>query len=250
MRAFETWSSRTRLTPGFFLPEAAGAWDVILDFQETSGLPGHLAEIGVWMGKSAALLALHARPDERLVLIDQGFPGQTRELMDSLAPRKSLVYLEQRSSRPVPLPESSTWPRSFRFIHIDGEHTGEAVNNDLRLASLWLSDAGAICLDDFFNPMYPQLTSAVFEFLATHRHELTLFLCGHNKGYLCRPTASHLYLGLVRSRLVKDLAERGIREVTVFKTTQASDLNCFGIAARFKDLDYYGLDEDPGLLPA
>lgn len=250
MRAFEKWNERTGSTPGFFYTEAAGAWDVILSYQEDSGLPGHLAEIGVYMGKSASLLALHARPKEQLVLVDLGFPSETRELLESLAPKGALVYLEQRSSQAIRVPVASAWPRSFRFIHIDGEHTGEAVINDLRLACAWLGDSGIICLDDFFNPMYPQLTAAVFEFLAAHRHELTLVLCGHNKGYLCRPTASHLYLGLIRSRLVKELAERGLREVTVFKTTQASDLNCFGIAARFRDLDYYGLDSDPSQLPA
>jgi hypothetical protein len=250
MRAFEDWSGRTGATPGFFQAEAAGAWDVILDFQETRGLAGHCAEIGVWMGKSASMLALHARPQEHLVLVDPRIPTETRELLRSCAPSASMVFLEQLSSQPISAPESSGWPRAFRFVHIDGEHTGEALVNDLRLASQWLGNAGVICVDDFFNPMYPQLTAALFEHLAGHRHELTLFLCGHNKGYLCRPTVSHLYLGLIRSHLVKALAERGLLGVTVFKTTQASDLNCYGIGPRFKDLDYYGLDSDPSQLPA
>ena len=250
MRTIEKWTERTGATPGYFMREAACTWDVFLEFQESTSMPGHLAEIGVFRGKSASLLALHARRDDNLVLIDLKFPRETRALLDSLAPPNTLVYLEQRSSRAITAPKSEAWPHAFRFVHIDGEHTGEAVINDLRLASLWLGDAGVICVDDFFSPMYPQLTAAVFEYLSTHRHELTLFLCGHNKGYLCRPTVSHLYMDLIRSRLVKDLAKRGVSDITVFKTTQASDLNCFGIGARFKDRDYYGTDADPGLLPA
>jgi len=249
MRAFERWSERIASTPGYFVMEAAGAWDVILDAQEAGGMAGHLGEIGVYMGKSASMLALHARSGEELVLVDLSFPREARDLLGELAPRNAAVFLERPSATVAAMPESAARARAFRFIHIDGEHTGEALVNDLRLASQWLGAAGVICLDDFFNPMYPQLTAAVFDYLGHHRHELTLFLCGHNKGYLCRPTASHVYLELIRSRLVKELADRGLRQVTVFKTTQASDLNCYGIGARFNDLDYYGLDADPGQLP-
>jgi hypothetical protein len=249
MRAYEQWTKRADAVPGYFITEAAGAWDAFLDFQETSAIPGHLAEIGVWKGKSASLLALHLGAKDRLALIDLGFPQDVRARLEGFAPKGSLIYVEQRSSRPLPAALASSWPRTVRFFHIDGEHTGEAVINDLRMASDWLSDTGLICLDDFFNPMYPQLTAAVFEYLAAHRHELTLVLCGHNKGYLCRPTASHLYLGFIRSKLVKELGERNLKNITVFKTTQASDMNCFGIGARFKDLDYYGLDQDPSQIP-
>jgi hypothetical protein len=249
MRAIETWRTGADAIPGYFITEAAGAWDAFLDFQETSAIPGNLVEIGVWKGKSASLLALHLRAEDKLVLIDLGFPADVRARLDAIAPKNGLIYIEQRSSRPLPAALASSWPRSVRFFHIDGEHTGEAVINDLRLASLWLSDTGLICLDDFFNPMYPQLTAAVFEYLAVHRHELALVLVGHNKGYLCRPTASHLDRRFIRIRLVQALAERGFRDITAFKTTQASDMNCFGIGARFKDLDYYGLDQDPGQMP-
>ena len=104
-------------------------------------------------------------------------------------------------------------------------------------------------MDDFFNPAYPQVTAATFQYLLANPFGLTLFLCGHNKGYLCRPTAAQAYLQMIAARLSKDLAARGFRDLTVFKTTQPSDMNCFGVQGRFRNMDYYGLDSDPTKLP-
>ena len=44
-------------------------------------------------------------------------------------------------------------------------HRASTVANDLALANELLSDYGVICLDDYLNPMYPQLTiEAVSDF--------------------------------------------------------------------------------------
>ena len=61
-------------------------------------------------------------------------------------------------------PELMQHRRSFRWIHIDGEHTGQAVGNDLAIAHELLADDGIICIDDFFNPAYAQVSAASFPF--------------------------------------------------------------------------------------
>ncbi len=249
MDRFRRWQELTRATEGFFLPEAAAVWDVLLDLQEANGISGALGEIGVLRGKSASLLALHAAEKEQLYLVDIWDPREARPLLERVVPPGRITFFQGRSSRLVARLGEIAHLRQFRWFHIDGEHTGEAVVNDLHLANLALHDEGIVCLDDFFSPMYPQLTAAAFHFLASHRHELTLFLCGHNKGYLCRPTAAPRYQRMIGSTLVAELARRGVGGVTVFKTTPSSDMNCFGIGPRWRDYDYYGMDADPSVLP-
>jgi hypothetical protein len=248
MGRYQQWLDLTGGIEGFLSAESAAAWDVLLDVQEMHGISGALGEIGVAHGKSAALLALHVGATEHLYLADTAEYPETRFLQRVL-PREQTTFLIGRSSGLPAMVGRIQHLGRFRWIHIDGEHTGEAVANDLRLATFALHDRGVICLDDFFSPRYPQLTAATFHFLAAHPHELTLFLCGHNKGYLCRPTAAPLYLETIRSSLVAGLSQRGVRDVTVFKTTPSSDMNCFGIMPRWKDFDLYGMDANPDVLP-
>lgn len=230
------------------MPHAAAAWDALLEFQ-ASRVTGALGEIGVYRGKSAALLALHTRKEEHLYLVDICDPEEPMRVVARVVPRSQVSFLVGRSSSLPALSARIHHLRRFRWIHIDGEHTGEALVNDLQLAAFALHDEGVICIDDFFNPMYPQLTAATFEFVASHRHEVCMFLCGHNKGYLCRPVAASRYLDFVGSNLVRELGARGIRDVTLFKTTSASDLNCFGIGPRWANRDFHGPDGSPDVLP-
>lgn len=243
------WRDLTANVTGYFMDESAAVWDVLLEFQGRIGQRGGIAEIGVFEGKSAALLAVHLQEGEQLTLIDLGFTEATKQMLKGAGGPERAEFLATPSAALWGSATATAKARSCRWIHIDGGHTGEEVTGDLRLASLWMQPSGVIVLDDFMNPSYPQVTAAVFHFLSTHPFELTLFLCGHNKGYLCGPTFAHLYLELIRKDLFRELAARGIKNVTIFKTTQASDMNCFGIGARFKDHDYYGLDANPSILP-
>jgi len=249
LRRFRRWRELTAATEGWFSPEAAATWDALLCFQERRRQSGWLGEIGVYMGKSASLLALHRDREQLLGLIDIDFPRDARALLDPLAPAERVSYLEERSSRLDGDPRVAGWMHRFRWFHIDGEHTGQALTNDLRLALRWLDDHGIACIDDFFSPMYPQLTQAVFRFVDAHPHELTPFLVGYNKCYLCRPLAAREYMEMIRTELVPALADRGHREITVFKTTEASDMNCFGMGARFQGFACRGPDWDPTRVP-
>ena len=119
------------------------------------------------------------------------------------------------------------------------------MTNDLRLAGRLLADNGIICVDDFFNPRYPQLTYAVTEFLLKKRSSFKMFLCGFNKGYICRARYEQKFLHLVRTGLADGLHSRGFSDFTIFKTDLAGPCNSFGIGPRWQEYTYYGLDEDP-----
>ena len=232
---------------GFFTHEQAVLWDCLLSFQASENLTGDMLEIGVYKGRSALLSALHLNPKEEFVLID-GTPF-IHEAEKSLNPilSKRGVWINKMSFEVA----SNDLKRAggFRWIHIDGEHTGRAVTHDLGTTEPHLADSGILVLDDFFSPMYPQLTEAVYAWLASHRFRLSMFLCGWNKAYLCRPQSAPFYRKFIVQNLADELHQRDIHNFTITKTAAIEETSAFGICPRLRDQDYYGLDSSPQTLP-
>jgi Methyltransferase domain len=246
---FAQWWAQHCDLPGWFGLEAAATCDVLLDWQcSTLDAHGHLAEIGVYRGRSASLLATRARANEELYLVDVSRDAATEEMLARIVSRERVHFFGGRSSRLAAEPGLRAAERSCRWVNVDGEHTGEAMWNDLDLAARWLDDRGVICVDDFFQPMYPQVTAATFDYLDRHKYALTLFLVGFYKAFICRPVFATRYLDAIRHGLAEAMAARGV-EVTVTKTTEPSDMNCFGVIARSEDMAYRGLDWDKTRLP-
>jgi predicted O-methyltransferase YrrM len=232
--------------PGFTAPESMCIWDFLLEFQSRNWPPASLLEIGVYYGHSAVMLALHCKGAETLLLVDPSdYVDEARKVLTGFnALRFEIVKARSSDSQSWAL--TSQYRHALRWIHVDGDHKAEAVWNDLSLANCLLADTGIICVDDFFNPGYPQLTYTVCRFLEENRAQLQLFLCGYNKGYLARPNAIRKYLDAVRQDLAREITARGFADFTIFKTDSANMVNAFGIVkGRWKDLEYYGLDEDP-----
>jgi predicted O-methyltransferase YrrM len=234
--------------PGFSHPESFGIWDFFLDLQREWRIGGDLMEIGVYYGKSAALMAMHTQKEEEIFLVDPSDAvHQARATVESIK-REKVTVLTYKSSDPRVWNLATTRARTLRWIHIDGDHKAETVQNDILLAMTLLNDDGIICVDDFFNSRYPGLTYAVCIFLEQHRNELQMFLCGFNKAYLVRPTQLHRHLQAVRNKLGTGLATRGFNNFTIYKTDLPGAINCFGIREQWEKYVYFGLDENPSLI--
>jgi predicted O-methyltransferase YrrM len=230
--------------PGWFYPESAAIWDTLLSYQTASNIYGNLLEIGVFQGKSAAMAALHRQGEETCILVDPLPLKGARQRIESVLPEAKCEYIQEMSQH---LPRHAfvrDAARDFRWIHIDGEHSAQAMQNDLAIAESLLSDRGILVIDDFFSASYPQITQAVFRFMDVNPSRLMLFLCGYNKGYLCRPRAAREYLVFLKHALYINMANRGIKHITVCKTSEPSDMNTFGIIERYVDRDYRGPDWD------
>lgn len=233
--------------PGWFRLPAIALWDSLLTFQSTNGVRGNFLEIGVWKGRSALLSALHSAEGEECVHVDLLPSEEARANLKRV--RQSGLHFFNTTSRtlaPEILPGSGA--PGYRWIHIDGEHTGIAVEKDLTLASSLLGPRGIIVVDDFFSHEYPQITFAVIEHLKAHPKTLMMFLCGYSKAYLCHPSDGVWLLQYVAERLAADLEERGAPPFTLFKTTDPLDLNAFGIGPRSDGLLFRGPDDDKALL--
>jgi predicted O-methyltransferase YrrM len=244
-RFFERYLRQYADVPGFVIPESLATWHCLLRFQRERGLAAPLMEIGVFYGKSATLLALHSTLEEEIYLVDFSEPVRSASKLLKSIRRDGIKVFENRSSDRAVWNLAATHPRIFRWIHVDGDHKGQTVQNDLLLANQLLSDDGIICVDDFMSPRYPQLTYVVCTFLEQHRAELQMFLCGFNKTYLVRPNALAAHLGFVKEQLGEQLGTLGFKDLTIYKTDYPGVLNCFGMGSRWADYLYYGLDEDP-----
>lgn len=220
------------------------AWDTLLSFQANNKIKGNLLEIGVQFGKSATLSALHAADDEISVYCDIWLQKDAIETIKK-ARRQNNIFLNMNSTHIDPIRDFPAHDYKYRWIHIDGAHTGTGFINDLIIADRCLSDDGVVVVDDFFSVEYPQITEAYFRYVNNNPFRFHLFLCGANKGYIARPTAVRKYLEFVKDNFYDEFCALNFKEIRVMKTTMPDDLNCFGFGPSFKaNIGYQGPDWD------
>ena len=71
----------------------------------------------------------------------------------------------------------------FQLIHVDGEHSENAVANDLNHAFSFWDFSGVIIIDDFFSNTHPGVTNSALNFIKMNR--LKAFLLTDKKIYIC-----------------------------------------------------------------
>jgi predicted O-methyltransferase YrrM len=157
---------------------SVAVWTFLLEWQRGVGVKGDMLEVGVWYGHGAALLAQHRADDERIVLVDKFMPQSTFEenlkATSSLQDADVLFYNDcsLRLNRQQALVAHRD---TGRFVHIDGEHSFEAVVSDLDLCAPLLVENGILSIDDFFMFASPSITEAVFYWLERNRDKLVMF---------------------------------------------------------------------------
>ncbi len=247
LTAFDRYKNEFATLKGHFSDGAMVTWDILLSRQVTEAVAGDLLEIGVFSGKSATLIALHARATETVVLVDPILQREAIDAVEIIHPTHNILIRD--ISQNIRNHDAIAGRQGrYRWIHIDGEHSGPAVTNDLEIAETLLAPRGIISVDDFFTPAYPQVTAAVFAFLATRRQRLQLFLCGYTKGYICRREDASEMLAFLRDK-AKDEYDRRNFAVTIWKTSYPADLNCFGVTPRRRNMAYRGPDWEPDTIP-
>ena len=229
--------------PGFFLDDAMFAWDFLLESQTRAGVHGDFFEIGVYKGRSAVLGALYLRPEDWCVLLDIGPVPEAAAMIESFHPRNN-QYICCNSTTARGDARVGEHFRRCRWVHVDGDHKGMSVANDLALAADLLHENGIICVDDFFSFRYPQLTMATYKFLFDRQPDFQMFFAGSNKAYICRSSAFRQYDDTLRHHLPAALDRRGL-DLQINRSSYAGDGGCFTIAFRFGDRKVLGLDEDP-----
>ncbi|HEX8166858.1 MAG TPA: class I SAM-dependent methyltransferase [Beijerinckiaceae bacterium] len=192
---------------GGLTPHSLGTWDVLFDAQATRGVSGSFLEIGVWTGIGLSAMGMRAAPDEKIAGIDLYIQrDKVRDNYEALTGRsfETLRFFERSSLAVRKAGTLQAEHGSFRWIHIDGEHSFDAVCNDLEFAMDLMKDEGIVVVDDFFNLGSAGITEAVYFMLGRHPHRLRMFLAGMNKAYLASPR----HFGFYRSYCINHLSDR------------------------------------------
>jgi Methyltransferase domain len=217
---------------GMMLAESVAIWHAILQTQHSSWSwvsqrPGPYLEIGTFKGKSASILAHYALAyGNGVAVVDPVLGDDVKFRLKEIYP--AIVFHEFRSEY---LRISEFYRQCFRscaFIHIDGMHTFSAISEDLRLSEDLLGYFGVVCIDDFHSNLYPQIPAAVYRHLYSGNSDLSLFLVGFNKAYLCRNEGKRFFHACVRDNFVQQLSIIG-HNFTLVKTDRHDLFDAFAL---------------------
>src|SRR5580704_13176347 len=140
MKCFDEYMKHFSNVDGWFQTPAIAIWDSLLSYQQEQRISGNLLEIGVWKGKSAGLAAMHCEAGDVCVFVDALPLDEAKASISAAVPGVTCHYLQEQSQFLARHPFVSQAIRGFRWIHVDGEHSGQSVINDLEIADHLLSE--------------------------------------------------------------------------------------------------------------
>lgn len=164
---------------------------------------GDFCELGVAFGKSAIGLSLLKKEEEKLYLYDFFKNGDISQenatsVIEKYGNYKNVEWRVQDLFKLTP--EKVNFENKLRLLHIDSCHQHSMVLKDLKNFTPHITDDGVICLDDFNDPEYPGVNTAVSQFInSVEGKDWRIFAIGANKAYLCKEKYFEFYRnGLVR----------------------------------------------------
>ncbi len=207
---------------GWFEPESAEVMASLLVHQLSLGLRGGVAEIGVHHGRSFLLLANGLGPGEPAVALDvfehqehnadhsgRGDRSRFEQNLARWAPSAS-VEVVASSSLDVSVSSAREVFGRPRMFSVDGGHTAEITQHDLRLAEASLGEGGVVVLDDMLNGHWLGVLTGTATYLLDEPR-LVPFALSPNKLYLTDSSAAAAdYTAHLRSALPDLLGKRDV----------------------------------------
>jgi predicted O-methyltransferase YrrM len=163
--------------PGWFQRMDMELFKQLLDHTEARLGGGDLAELGAYLGKSAALIGWGLQPGETFTVIDlfeeEADAEENRVENEEQYPELSQEAFEQHyltihDELPVVVrgPSATIVDHAehgtHRFVHIDASHLYEHVVEDIAAARTLLKPGGVVVFDDFRAPHTPGVAAAVW----------------------------------------------------------------------------------------
>jgi hypothetical protein len=196
-----------RRVSGWLQPQVLKVVRALATRQESAGIEGNIAEIGVHHGRLFIGLHLARRSGEHSVAIDL-FDDQDRNVDRSgsgnrIAFSRNLDVYGSDGNDVVVVSEDScrlTGTRvkelaggGIRLFSVDGGHSAEIVAHDMETAADSLVDGGIVIADDVFNQAWPGVQEGTYRFLTTH-DRLVPFAIGFNKTLFTTRESADTYL--------------------------------------------------------
>jgi Methyltransferase domain len=163
--------------PGWFLAQDQKLFRWFLGEQERRHIMGDLAELGVYMGKSAVVIGEYLRPPETFIIIDlfesPACDGENRvenaDTYTGLTQRAfEANYLRFHERLPMVVKAASSEildhasAGAHRFVHVDASHLYEHVRADVASARALLHESGVVAFDDIQSHHTPGVAAAVW----------------------------------------------------------------------------------------
>jgi methyltransferase family protein len=187
--------------------------DAVEERQRELGVMGPVAEIGVHHGKLFILLSLLRRPGERAVALDL-FEYQERNVdrsgrgdrdrflanLQRHQPSAPDIVVQQADSHELDgTALQALAGGALRMVSVDGGHTADLTEHDLRTACDALTDGGVVVLDDCFNELFPAVSEGAQRFLRD-RPDIRAVGAGGNKTFLCHEAYAGNYREAIAHR--------------------------------------------------
>lgn len=211
---------------GFNNYEAMVLMDCFLRYIE----PENTLEIGTWDGRTSVIIASNTSGEFRYIECD---PGHWKATYENVTKHAGLpedkIHGYQAMSCFADL--DKVVGRCMDFIHIDGGHSLECVEQDLEMCSRLLKPSGLMVLDDVFSATYPHITEAVYDFVS-RRKEFKLLMVGLNKGFICFNGAYLGYVDFIIDHLLNEMRRYPYLDNALFsicKTSPLADSTTYGI---------------------
>jgi hypothetical protein len=87
-----------------------------------------------------------------------------------------------------------------RMFSVDGGHTAACAWNDVALSEKSTIDEGIVIVDDYFNPLWPDVSIGVSQHILQDTSKLRPFAISPNKLYLARSHYHDRYRAVLRDR--------------------------------------------------
>ncbi|MCK9369311.1 class I SAM-dependent methyltransferase [Candidatus Dojkabacteria bacterium] len=174
---------------------------------------GDVCELGVAYGKSAIGLSLCKKERDNLYLYDcftaEVTPEYSKDLVESYGDNSNIHW--NICDLMKIKKEDIKFENDLRYLHIDACHLHSAVLNDLNNFSKFMGSSGIIVVDDYNDPEYPGINTAIAQFCLSNKGTYwTMFAIGQNKAYLCRIGLKEYYMNIIVNFFWKTFPDCGI----------------------------------------
>lgn len=176
---------------------------MLTHYHRTWGISGAVGEIGVHWADYFLPIAITARTDELLWVLDV-FEQQEKNVDNSGLgdynifmsrvgtlglDETNLLVSKMASTEMAPGRLCQLVPQRFRFLSVDGGHNHDIVYSDLKFAECQLADGGIASMDDYSHAYWPGVHEGVVRYFNDHpESRLAPFLLAHNKLYITTKT--------------------------------------------------------------
>lgn len=229
---------------GWFFPLDQVAFFELFLAQKQLGITGDVAEVGVFHGKSLALLSLLKDPQENLLgfdLFNEDHQERTESNIEEYGQTSGVELIKGLTTDIARVDLDAMLQSQIRFLHIDAGHEYHEVLEQLLLFTPYVGDQGIIAMDDYQDREFPGIEAAVLDFTEIDRpRRFVPFLAAGNKLFMCPSPMSSTLQKILLRRATFDNSCRltRVRDFNVLIMRSKLPVSSENILAQINELEF------------